>query len=693
VKSRVVGLWVSSLFIFCSCDSNGYKATGNGGDIGTVQRVDSGRSGNGDAGLQDAGANAANDMSCLRVRPALRPTGRVLRMPEQRVGIDGFEEPHWRRISDAILEDPEALFVATYHRETDRYVIRSGPIDSRHELILKRGQVNAGAQPILVESGRIGDVFPNVNPMVLGDYEQLLQSFVNPNEIALQDLGYAADDRRVGFLPRALEVYPYPLLRIMTLFDSDDAPDLVYGVRPYASGVAGVHGGLDLLQSRATLILSGPGFKSSAVLDSDATLVDIAPTVLAAFDAPTTGGQGPWASYADGLYLTWQDGRVLSEALDESTCARPDHLFLILFDGLLATEINRQLLSDVPDVDLPHLRRLAQGGVVYRHGAISGFPSYSAPGHVTVGTGLWPGHHGVLSNQFYGRDEQRAITPFDLLDNLPYFIQNPSEALTLYDRLVTPEAENLAQAMHRAFGEYDQETRTGAYVAVINELTFKGADFTTLGFFGGGGVQKKLFEYRAADAIAMTQIEVLLEDRQVPVPKFLQMSLLATDAAGEDAGPHSPLLRTNLVDIDERIGQIFDLLDARGVLEQTAFVLTSDHGMALQDRTRRATVPARIRAAGVQTSMISGGLIYLKGLALEVMEDGGDFLRLGVSDASTGAPINAAEMVCLSCDRPVQQTSDQNGYGDLIVSPMVDEVVIKASHSRYNSVILRHRRP
>ncbi|MEE2758030.1 MAG: alkaline phosphatase family protein [Myxococcota bacterium] len=688
----LVCIVAASALIVCSCDSNPGGDSAPSADVSADQRVDLGDLPE-DAGIRDAVTPTGQDMNCQRVFPTLLPTNERRRSSDHRVGIDRFEDPHWLRISDAILDDPEALFVATYRREIDRYVIRSGTQDSRRELILKKVESRAGEWPFQIEVGRLTDVFPNVNPRVLGDYEQLLSNFVNPNDLGLEDLGYSADDVRVGFLPRELEVYPYPLLRLVSLFDSDDAPDLVYGVRPHANGVAGTHGGLDLLQSRATLILSGPGFKAATVLDDDATLVDIAPTVLAAFDAPTTGGQGAWASYADGLHLRWQDGRVLTEALDATSCVRPKHMVLILFDGLLATEINRQLLSDEPDVQLPNLRHLAQGGVVYRYGAISGFPSYSAPGHVTVGTGLWPGHHGVLSNRFYGRAEQRAITPFDLLDNLPYFIQNPREALSLYDRLVKPEAENLAQAIHRSFGEYDPDTRTGAFVAVINELTFKGADFTTLGFFGDGGVRKKLFEYRAADAIAMTQLEVLLTDQRLPVPKFLQMSLLATDAAGEDAGPHSPLLRSNLVDIDERIGQIFDLLDARGVLEQTAFVLTSDHGMALQDRTRRATIRDRIRAAQVKTSMVSGGLIYLRGLVLEVIEDRGNFLRIVALDADNGVPVSDAQLACLNCDNSIEQMSDREGQGDLSVPATATELVIQATHPRFNSATLRYRRP
>ena len=121
---------------------------------------------------------------------------------------------------------------------------------------------------------------------------------------------------------------------------------------------------------------------------------------------------------------------------------------LILFDGLLSTELNQLLSTPEPVVDLPHLKRIANGGAIFAGGALSGFPSYSAPGHVTVGTGLWPGHHGALSNRFYGRAESRVITPFDLLENLPAYLSEPGSALSLYERLIT-RAENLCSHASR----------------------------------------------------------------------------------------------------------------------------------------------------------------------------------------------------------------------------------------------------
>ena len=81
----------------------------------------------------------------------------------------------------------------------------------------------------------------------------------------------------------------------------------------------------------------------------------------------------------------------------------------------------------------------------------------------------------------------------------------PDRALELYRRLFSDDVENLAQAAHRAFGNWDADAQSGAFVAVINELTFLDADFSTLSFLSGGAHAKALPEYRVADGLAITR--------------------------------------------------------------------------------------------------------------------------------------------------------------------------------------------
>ena len=674
--------------VLCGCNEPSTSQQ-NGTDMKSPLAVDAHLDGERMHPAVDA-AVPQQDMFCESSTSAPLTPSPWPRAPSPNAGINAHETHLWPDTVETILGDPNSHFIATYLQATNEYIIVSGPEDDRRTLIVVRQMDQAGIARITVRAGEVSDVFPSTSNQHFGTYEALLSALENPTGLQLLDKGYTANDPRVGFLPPRLQAYPQALVRLVTLFDAADAPDFVYGVNPWSTPSTGSHGGLDLLQSRASLILSGPGIRAGVVSDEAAALVDISPTILAALGAPTTSGLGPDASYEDGLYLRWQDGRVLSEAFEDGACQRPKHVVLLLFDGLQAMELNQQMMMPASMTDAPNLHGIANRGVMYRYGAVSGFPSYSAPGHMTVGTGLWPGHHGVLSNSFFGRSEQGLITPFDLLDNLPYFIQHPDEANALYDRLVRRDVENLAQAAHRALGVYDPETATGAYVAVINELTFKEADFSTLQFFGAD-MSKGLFEYRAADSLAMTQFEVMITDETHPVPTILQMSMLATDAAGESDGPHSNLLRDTLAHIDERVGQIVTAYQMRGALEDTLFILTSDHGMALQDANRLSQLRRSLRNSPLQFSFLSGGLAYYKSLRIDVLPTMNDTLRIRVENADNGVSMAGVSVRCVQSG--VESQTDADGLTTCPFEASQTGEEVTATLAGFNDAQISYERP
>ena len=94
------------------------------------------------------------------------------------------------------------------------------------------------------------------------------------------------------------------------------------------------------------------------------------------------------------------------------------------------------------------------------------------------------------------------------------------------------------------------------------------------------------------DARGMAQVMVLFDDPSHPPPVLVAHELTLTDGAGHDYGPHGDGLRTAIAETDRRLGQVLDMLEAKGLLDSTLFVFTSDHGMAAQDVTLKAN-PAR----------------------------------------------------------------------------------------------------
>ena len=599
-------------------------------------------------------------------------------------GIDAWETSSYDLLVEAVLAADEAHFVATLDRQRDLLVVQG--VDGGRVVFDRALEVVEGA---------IDTVFPSTESEVLGGYDELLSAFENPGGGTLEGLGYDPDgDPRVGWLPVEAQSYPLALLRLNVLFNAPDAPDAIVAWRSWSRGGAGTHGGMGLLQSRATLILSGAGVRRGVVLDRAGTLADVAPTVLAALGAETTGGLGPDGRYDDGLYLVRQDGRVLTEALtSDEDCDAPDHVIVALFDGLMATELNHQLLDDDAEVDLPTLKSLAGAGVVYRYGAVCPYPSMSSAGHMTVGTGVWSGHHGFVHNTFYRRSTGEVFDPLALLSNPAALIADPLAALDVVERAIAPGVETLSQAAHRGLGP-------DAFVAVINDLPLIGADYSTIDYVvenlgaggGAGGENFALDRYDLADELAVQQVQTLLRDPDRPIPTILEVAFMTTDKGGEGAGPHSGLLREKLVDSDRRLALILKDYERLGVLDRTLIILTSDHGMELQDPTRRHGVDGALSRSGLRYTQPGSGLIYLRTLEVHTApaEDG---LTVRVINHDNGAPVVGALVTCDECALEAPATTDDEGAAWVPWPDAAGRITLGASHVDFNNQSITVERP
>jgi hypothetical protein len=70
--------------------------------------------------------------------------------------------------------------------------------------------------------------------------------------------------------------HPLAYERIAQLFDSSNGPDLMVSPKSYAWGrQPGQHGSIDVVQSRAPLVFSGPGIRPGAT-DTLCAQVDVA---------------------------------------------------------------------------------------------------------------------------------------------------------------------------------------------------------------------------------------------------------------------------------------------------------------------------------------------------------------------------------------------------------------------------------
>jgi predicted AlkP superfamily pyrophosphatase or phosphodiesterase len=105
-----------------------------------------------------------------------------------------------------------------------------------------------------------------------------------------------------------------------------------------------------------------------------------------------------------------------------------------------------------------------------------------------------------------------------------------------------------------------------------------------------------LFEQRVDAAVEiLNQRPVNSGGRMVTVPKipdFLAVYGADLDAFGHAEGAESPNLGPLLAELDRQLGRLVRTTKEVGVYEQTAFLLTSDHGMTTWDRSLTETLAA-----------------------------------------------------------------------------------------------------
>lgn len=595
--------------------------------------------------------------------------------PAPWVGLGALEESHFDKLANALLALPNIFFVDTWHADKSLYEIRW----NGGHLFFKRSFTPTGPGFETVElEGE--NPFGCTNPAGFNTYDSALAAGTNPMATSYEELGYAPDDERVTFIPTEDHCYPFPFLRIAQLYDAPNAPDFHYSPMPWGVGSGGSHGALDVIQSRTPLVIAGAGLRHGFEATQTPMGVDIAPTVLHLLGAKPGAGL-KHGRECDQTYLKWQDGEALGGLWEEEACVEPfQFAFIFLYDGLNSNELVH--LYESQEVALPAFFDIMDESLIFRNGAITGFPTVSVPGHLSVGTGMLNGHHNFLGNGFYYRVEQQVLSPGNILAQADRYLADPQLALDLFDFIMNPAGETIFEAASRHFGEE-------IFTASVNELTLRGADHSLIDMaaaFAGG---ERADYYELADQVAIPQVLGLLDEHAGSGRKMLFfVSMYTTDDAGEHSGPHGGELRDKLVSLDFYMGKFLDRLESLGIRERSVIVLTADHGMELQDKNRSAGWQGAMQGTGVKYLDPDGfGFVYLPVLAPICPEvacdDGGVCVAtILITDADTGLPVEGATIMLESPASPVAVTN-ADGLADFALGADLS-VTLMAFHADYN---------
>jgi predicted AlkP superfamily pyrophosphatase or phosphodiesterase len=227
---------------------------------------------------------------------------------------------------------------------------------------------------------------------------------------------------------------------------------------------------------------------------------------------------------------------VLAGAAQQS---RQPILLLVSFDGWRWDYITR--------ATTPNLRALAARGVRSR-GLIPSFPTKTFPNHYTIVTGLYPEHHGIVSNNI--------VEP-----GFPARFTMPSE--TARDPRWWGGEPIWVTAIR-------QGQRTGSMFWPGSEAPIGGVWPT----------EWKPFDDKIPNADRVRQVLEWLALPPDQQPSFVTLYFSETDHVGHDYGPDSPQILEGAQHLDDALGQLVSGVEKLGLIDRTSFVVVSDHGMS-----------------------------------------------------------------------------------------------------------------
>lgn len=225
------------------------------------------------------------------------------------------------------------------------------------------------------------------------------------------------------------------------------------------------------------------------------------------------------------------------------------YLIIISLDGFNA----RYLKKYRP----PALRQMGQNGV--SADMYPSFPSKTACNHYTLATGLYPSHHGIISNHFWSAQKQKtySLGSSENARDSFWFRSVPIWVLA--------EAQGMLSATLFWVG-----SESGA----------------------GGYAPSYYFHYNNAFS-AERKIQKVVQWLQLPPskrPHLIMVYFPEPDGTGHRHGPDSPETRNKVLEMDSLLHRLYTQVRTLS-LKNLHFIVVSDHGMSSVDAEHPIGMP------------------------------------------------------------------------------------------------------
>jgi predicted AlkP superfamily pyrophosphatase or phosphodiesterase len=239
---------------------------------------------------------------------------------------------------------------------------------------------------------------------------------------------------------------------------------------------------------------------------------------------------------------------------------------LVSFDGWRSDYIDR--------ANVPNLKALAARGVRAK-AMIPSFPSLTFPNHYTIVTGLYPAHHGIVSNTFvepgFPRFSMSAETSKDprWWGGEPIWVTAIRQGRRAMNMFWPGSEVEIRGVRPTEFTPYDDKVPN--------------AD-------------------RVAQALAWLGLP---EDRR---PSFVSLYFGDVDHVGHVSGPESQEVLEAAASLDASLGQLVDGIGRLGLTDRTTLVVVSDHGMSQLSYDRMIYLDDALDLSTVEITDMHGSL-------------------------------------------------------------------------------------
>lgn len=269
---------------------------------------------------------------------------------------------------------------------------------------------------------------------------------------------------------------------------------------------------------------------------------------------------------------------ALLSAAVRANAAPAEHVILVSIDGWA------HHYFDDPRCHMPTVKKLAAEGVRARRMQCS-FPTVTWTNHTTLVTGVSPGKHGVLSNDYWSREEWKKIPLIpDPIFNKEEIVKTP----TIYDVVkqagmttagviwpATRGAKTLDWTVPDVFEqELFEKYGTPQLIAEAKQLGIpveKQMEWCKAG--NPGKAQRDYMYSQLAQHIIRTK-----------KPNFLALHLVSLDSFEHAHGRQVPEAYWAANDSDNRVADLIRATEEAGIRDKTTFVITTDHGFITYDK-------------------------------------------------------------------------------------------------------------